>query len=63
MPYAHAQNLGLVVFIGTDESLQLLIEAIIQSLPYHLEVNFAEDMAEAVALITGARQGRMLLSA
>jgi hypothetical protein len=63
MPFDLKQNLGQVIFVGADEHLQILITTIIQSLPYHLDVDFAEEVDEALALITHERQELMALSA
>jgi hypothetical protein len=57
------QNLGKVVFVGADEHLQILITTIIRSLPYHLNVDFAEEVDDALALIAHARQQLVALSA
>lgn len=57
------QNLGKVVFVGADEHLQILITTIIRSLPYHLNIGFAEEVDDALALIAHARQQLVALSA
>lgn len=63
LPFDATQNLGLTVFIGTDEHLVLLIDHIVRSLSYNLRVAFAEDMAQALALILDDRTGNIALSA
>lgn len=63
MPFDLEQNLGLVIFVGADEHMQILITTIVQSLSYNLQVGFAENMDDALALITSSREKLLALSA
>ena len=63
MPFDLEQNLGKVIFVGADEHLQILITTIIQSLSYHLDVDFAEEVDTAQVLIASEREELIALSA
>lgn len=56
-------NVGMLIFIGADEHLQLLIETLLSLVNCPLEVTYAENLDEALEIVGQERERELALSA
>jgi hypothetical protein len=63
LSFERAQNIGMIVFIGADEHIQVLIETIRQIIAFDFSVDYADTSEAALAIIEQARQNALALSA
>ena len=63
MPFDPQPNVGMVIFVGVDEPMQLLIDTLLRWLNYPFEIGFADSGEEAEDRIMRARRALQSLSA